>query len=83
VGDAAGAEAALREASRLRPGDTRPLVCLANLYTRAGKRDEAVTALNAALTLASTQGDAAFPPGQRARIDRLLKALTNGQKASS
>lgn len=83
VGDTPGAEAALREASRLRPGDTKPLVCLANLYTRAGQRNEAVSALNAALALAGTQGDAAFPPGQRARIDRLLKALMNEQKAGS
>lgn len=80
IGDAAGAEAALREANRLRPGDPKPLACLGNLYVLGGETDKAVEALNAALALAGSDAQDAPVSEDRQRIQRLLKALQDARR---
>jgi cytochrome c-type biogenesis protein CcmH/NrfG len=70
----AKAEAALREASRLRPGDPKPLSYLGNLYVMNGQRDKAIESLNASLSLT---GEGAQ---ERLRIQRLLNAIRDGAK---
>lgn len=76
-GDAAGAEEALREANRLRPGDPRPLAYLGNLYVMRGEKDKAVASLAASLALVG-EGDEG-----RERIQRLLRALESGGPAGN
>lgn len=75
LGQTAGAESALREANRLRPGDAKPLAYLGNLYALSGQRDKAVESLNSSLALAG-EGTA-----QRQSIQRLLKALQSGTRS--
>lgn len=72
TGETARAEAALREASRLRPGDARPLAYLGNLYALSGQRDKAIASLSSSLGLT---GEGA---PERQRIQRLLKSLQSG-----
>jgi tetratricopeptide (TPR) repeat protein len=76
LGDTAGAETALREASRLRPGDARPLAYLGNLYAMNGQRDKAIESLNASLALS---GEGAT---ERRPMQRLLDALRTDGKPS-
>ncbi|MFQ5701966.1 MAG: tetratricopeptide repeat protein, partial [Acidobacteriota bacterium] len=51
LADHAGAEEALREASRLRPGDALPLAYLGNVYVLSGRPAEAIASLDASLAL--------------------------------
>ncbi|HKY32656.1 MAG TPA: tetratricopeptide repeat protein [Candidatus Polarisedimenticolia bacterium] len=69
LGDVPGAEAALKEAVRLRPGDHRPHAYLGNLYALSGQRDHAIESLGASLAL--------MPEGmeERQRVERLLQVL--------
>jgi tetratricopeptide (TPR) repeat protein len=75
LSDHAGAEEALREASRLRPGDARPLAYLGNVYVLSGRRDDAIRSLDASLALMEEQS------AERPRIERLLEALRDGRAA--
>jgi len=77
LGDEAGAESALREASRLRPGDPLPLAYLGNLYVLAGRGTQAIEALNASLALMTEESQ------ERPRVRRLLQALLDAGKGSS
>lgn len=75
LSDHAGAEEALREASRLRPGDARPLAYLGNVYVLSGRRDDAIKSLDASLALMTEQS------AERPRVERLLGALRDGRAA--
>jgi cytochrome c-type biogenesis protein CcmH/NrfG len=70
-----GAEEALREATRLRPGDARPLTYLGNVYVLSGRRDDAIRTLDASLALMEEQA------AERPRVERLLVALRDGRAA--
>ena len=72
AGEGSRAEAALREANRLRPGDLRPLAYLGNYYAMSGQREKAIESLNASLALVGEGG------AERPRIQRLVKALQSG-----
>ena len=75
LSDHAGAEEALREASRLRPGDAVPLAYLGNVYVMSGRREDAIRALDASLALMDEQN------AGRPRVERLLGALRDGRGA--
>jgi len=75
TGEGSRAEAALREANRLRPGDMRPLAYLGNLYAMNGQKVKAIETLNASLGLVGEGG------AERPRIQRLLKALQGSSVA--
>ncbi len=76
LGDYAGAEAALRDANRLLPGDARPLAYLGNVYVLEGEHDKAIESLQAAQVLSGEAGE------DRQRIERLLRALQAGKAGS-
>ncbi len=68
------AETALLEASRLQPGDARPLAYLGNLYVITGRQDKAIQSLEASLALLEEGAEG------RRRIERLLDALKERRK---
>jgi len=75
LSDYTGAEEVLQQASRLRPGDARPLAYLGNVYVLSGRRDDAIRSLDASLALLEEQS------AERPRLERLLGALRDGRAA--
>lgn len=76
LGEMGAAEEALKEASRLRPGDPRPLAYLGNLYVVSGRPHQAIESLDASLGLMPEVS------AERQRVQRLLDALRNGPSGS-
>lgn len=75
LSDYTGAEEVLQQASRLRPGDARPLAYLGNVYVLSGRRDDAIRSLDASLALMEELS------AERPRLERLLGALRDGRAA--
>ncbi|MFP2961921.1 tetratricopeptide repeat protein [Myxococcus sp. 1LA] len=77
-GDYARAVDALERASMLSPDEPVILEHLGDAYQRVARMDEAAAAWRRALEVLALDPESAEPPGQRAALERKLKALPTG-----